>query len=144
MPIYRLFKDWAFEPEQCRAMALAYEDVLADLGLDRVDPSCELVAMKIIELAKQGVAISSNCARSRLPRSRFTQKNRPCESRAASRRMRRREARSDDAIGDTHSHGRMDCFASPVAGRAKRGPVALSTAATAPPEPFRSPASTPL
>lgn len=55
MPIYRLFKDWAFEPEQCRVMALAYEDVLADLGLDRVDPSCELVAMKIIELAKQGV-----------------------------------------------------------------------------------------
>ena len=56
MPISRLLKDAAFEAEHCRAMALAFEEVLTDLGLvDRADPLCELVAIKIVGLARQGV-----------------------------------------------------------------------------------------
>lgn len=56
MPIYRLFKDKAFQPEQCQAMGVAFEGVLTELGLtNRNDPLCELVATKLIELAQQGV-----------------------------------------------------------------------------------------
>jgi hypothetical protein len=56
MPIHRLPKYNAFEPEHCRAMGIAFEGVLTELGLvDRDDPLSELVAVKIIELAQQGV-----------------------------------------------------------------------------------------
>ena len=56
VPIYRLFKDQAFAPEHCQAMAAAFEAVLQELNLkDREDPLCELVAKKIIELGQQGV-----------------------------------------------------------------------------------------
>jgi hypothetical protein len=56
MPIYRLFQGKAFEPEHCAAMGLAFEAVLAELGLAcRSDPLCELVARKVIQLGERGV-----------------------------------------------------------------------------------------
>jgi hypothetical protein len=56
VPIYRLFKDQAFAPEHCEAMAAAFEAALLELNLkNRDDPLCELVAKKIIELGQQGV-----------------------------------------------------------------------------------------
>jgi hypothetical protein len=51
-----LFKDQAFSPEHCEAMAAAFEAALQELNLkDREDHLCELVAKKIIELGQQGV-----------------------------------------------------------------------------------------
>ena len=56
VPIYRLFKGQAFEPQHVQAMADAFEGVLRELGLkDRNDPLCEIVAKTIIELGQQGV-----------------------------------------------------------------------------------------
>jgi hypothetical protein len=55
MPIKRLITDGVFEPKQIAAMTLAYEQVLQRLGLvDRDDPLTEIVAKKIIKLAKRG------------------------------------------------------------------------------------------
>jgi hypothetical protein len=54
LPIYRLLQGRAFEPEHCKAMADAFEDILQDLGLtNRDDPFCEMIAKKIIELEQQ-------------------------------------------------------------------------------------------
>ena len=48
MPIYRLLEAQAFEPEDCQAMALAYEKLLQEFDLsDRTDPFCEMVALKV-------------------------------------------------------------------------------------------------
>jgi hypothetical protein len=56
MPIYRLLRGKAFDPEHCQAMGIAFEGVLSELRLNnRNDPLCELVAMKVIELGQQGV-----------------------------------------------------------------------------------------
>jgi hypothetical protein len=56
VPIYRLFAGQAFEPEHCRAMALAYEALLEELGLtDRTDPLCDMVALKVVEFGQRGV-----------------------------------------------------------------------------------------
>jgi hypothetical protein len=56
MPIYRLLKDTAFEPEAVEAMGRAYEDLLGDLDLaDRSDPFTEIVAKRVIEIASTGV-----------------------------------------------------------------------------------------
>jgi hypothetical protein len=56
VPIYRLFKDQAFAPQHCEAMAAAFEAVLQKLDLkDRDDPLCQIIAKKIIELGQQGV-----------------------------------------------------------------------------------------
>jgi hypothetical protein len=56
MPIYRLFEEHAFQPEHCQAMGIAFERVLAELGLsNRSDPLCELVARKVVELGQQGI-----------------------------------------------------------------------------------------
>ena len=56
MIIDGLLKGGAFEPEHCQAMELAFEGVLAELGLaNRDDQLCERVAMKIIQLGQQGL-----------------------------------------------------------------------------------------
>ena len=55
MPIYRLLERESFDPEVVALLCGVFEDVLATLGLvDRLDPVTELVAEKIIELAKAG------------------------------------------------------------------------------------------
>lgn len=60
VPIYRLLQDQTFEPEQCEAMASAFEAALRELNLkDRDDPLCEMVAKKIIELGQQGIRSQS-------------------------------------------------------------------------------------
>jgi hypothetical protein len=56
MPIHRLLKDTAFEPEAVEAMGHAYEALLTDLELaDRTDPFTEIVAKQVIEVASTGV-----------------------------------------------------------------------------------------
>jgi hypothetical protein len=56
LSIYRLLQGGAFEPEHCKAMADAFEDILQELGLtNRDDPFCEVVAKKILELGRQGL-----------------------------------------------------------------------------------------
>lgn len=55
MPIRALIGDASFTPEQIFALNKAFNDALAELKLtDRQDPLAEIVAKKIIELAKQG------------------------------------------------------------------------------------------
>jgi hypothetical protein len=55
MAIYRLLKFAAFEPEMIASMTAAYEDALRVLQLaDRQDPITELVAKKIIDVARSG------------------------------------------------------------------------------------------
>jgi hypothetical protein len=56
MPVYRLLQYSAFEPEDLKAMAVAFEQALSDLRLaDRTDPLAEQVARKVIEFAQRGV-----------------------------------------------------------------------------------------
>jgi hypothetical protein len=55
MAIYRLLVDGAFDDRAVRALATAYEGALQDLKLvDRNDPFTEIIAHKIIELARMG------------------------------------------------------------------------------------------
>ena len=55
MPITRLLQDTAFGPDEIAVLVAAYEDALRALSLvNRTDPATEIVAKKIIELAKQG------------------------------------------------------------------------------------------
>jgi hypothetical protein len=55
MPIHRLLRALAFDPEQVRELVEAYEGVLAELSLvDRTDPVTELIAKTIIDCAKAG------------------------------------------------------------------------------------------
>jgi hypothetical protein len=55
LPITPFLKDHAFEPEVTRAMGIAFEDACRLLRLlDKADPAAEIVATKIIELAKSG------------------------------------------------------------------------------------------
>jgi hypothetical protein len=50
-----LDNDSAFGPDDLRAMTTAFEAALDKLGLkDRTDPATELVAKRIIALAKRG------------------------------------------------------------------------------------------
>ena len=54
--VSRLFKDRAFESDQCQAMGIAFDGILQELRLkDRDDPLCEMIAKTIIELGQQGV-----------------------------------------------------------------------------------------
>jgi hypothetical protein len=56
MAIYRIFQTIAFEPEEIAVMSAAYEDALRVLQLaDRQDPITELVARKIIQVARSDV-----------------------------------------------------------------------------------------
>jgi hypothetical protein len=56
MPIRRFLRgDAAFGPDDLAAMGAAFDDALRRLGLnDRTDKMTELVARKIISIAKQG------------------------------------------------------------------------------------------
>jgi hypothetical protein len=55
MAIYRLLQRHVFEPDDVHLLALVYEDVLKALGLvDRNDPATELIAKRLIEVAKAG------------------------------------------------------------------------------------------
>ena len=55
MPITRLLQDTAFGPDEIAILVAAYEDALRALSLvNRTDLATEMVAKKIIELAKQG------------------------------------------------------------------------------------------
>ena len=55
MPIDRIVKQAAFDPEDVQAIVAAYETALARLGLkDRSDPAAEMVARKIVEVARDG------------------------------------------------------------------------------------------
>jgi hypothetical protein len=57
MPIYELLKtQGTFEPEEVAMLGSVFEEVLQTLGLvDRQDLATEMVAKKLIELAKAGV-----------------------------------------------------------------------------------------
>jgi len=56
--IYRLLRDRdpAFGPEEIKAMTMAYEDACRALKLmeNRSDPLTQILALKIIEIAKTG------------------------------------------------------------------------------------------
>jgi hypothetical protein len=53
--IYRLLRREVFEPKDLRLLAVVYEDVVTALGVtDRKTPAGELIARKLIELAKAG------------------------------------------------------------------------------------------
>jgi hypothetical protein len=55
MPIYRLLKGSAFGPDEIKVLSSAFEAALRELKLvDRSDPATELVAKRIIDLARQG------------------------------------------------------------------------------------------
>ena len=55
MPIYRLFRDAALEPELLTTLADVFEDVSRQLGLaERTDPLRDTVAMVVIRIAQQG------------------------------------------------------------------------------------------
>jgi hypothetical protein len=55
LPITPFLQDHAFEPEVTRAMGIAFEDACKLLRLpDTADPAAEIIATKIIELAKTG------------------------------------------------------------------------------------------
>ncbi len=55
MPLTSFLKGTAFDPEATRAMGVAFEKACAALQLaDRTDPVVELVAKRIIVLAKAG------------------------------------------------------------------------------------------
>jgi len=55
MPVDRLLQYSAFEPEDLKAMTVAFEQALSDLKLaDRTDPLAEQVARKVIEFAQRG------------------------------------------------------------------------------------------
>jgi hypothetical protein len=57
MPIHRLLqKKKSTEPEEVSRLTTAYEQALRGIGLvDRDDPLSEMVAKKVIEIAKSGV-----------------------------------------------------------------------------------------
>jgi hypothetical protein len=56
MPIHRLLDAQSFGPDDIRALSVAFEDTLKELGLiDRADPLVQIVAERIVELGRQGV-----------------------------------------------------------------------------------------
>jgi hypothetical protein len=54
MPITRLLQDTAFGPDEIAVLVAAYDDALRLSLINRPDLATEMVAKKIIELAKQG------------------------------------------------------------------------------------------
>jgi hypothetical protein len=55
MPIHRLLENHAFGPDEIAILTSAFDSALRKLRLaDRADPATEVVAKKIIELARQG------------------------------------------------------------------------------------------
>ena len=64
MAIYRLLQNSAFAPEDIAPLVAAYEDCLRALKLsDRSDPTTEIVAKKIIEIAQTGIRDSGQLSR---------------------------------------------------------------------------------
>jgi len=57
VPIYELLRrQGSFEPEEVTVLCNVFDEVLQKLGLvDRKDPVTEMVAKKLIELAKAGM-----------------------------------------------------------------------------------------
>jgi hypothetical protein len=57
MPIHRLLqKNMPMEPEEISRLTTAYKQALRGIGLvDRDDPLSEMVAKKVIQIAKTGV-----------------------------------------------------------------------------------------
>jgi hypothetical protein len=56
MPIYRLLQNVPMGPEEISRVTTAYEQTLRTIGLvDRNDPIAEMIAKKIIAIAKTGV-----------------------------------------------------------------------------------------
>jgi hypothetical protein len=56
MAIYRLLQNSAFAPEDIAPLVAAYEDCLRTLKVrDASNPTTELLAKKIIELAQTGI-----------------------------------------------------------------------------------------
>ena len=67
MPIIPLLQGRAYGPEDIKVMSTAFDGALNALGLmDRADPLNELVAKKIIEIAKTGERRPSRLRRLRL------------------------------------------------------------------------------
>ena len=55
MPIYRLLRNSAFDPDQIQIIAGAFEATCVEFGLvNRDDPLCEMVAKAIMESAQTG------------------------------------------------------------------------------------------
>jgi hypothetical protein len=55
MSIAHLLHSHAFSPEDIIVISAAFEDSLRTLGLtDRTDPATDIVAKKVLELARQG------------------------------------------------------------------------------------------
>jgi hypothetical protein len=55
MAIYRRLREASFGPDEIGQMTAAYEEALRILGLiDRNDPITEILAKKIIEIARTG------------------------------------------------------------------------------------------
>ena len=52
MAIYRLFKTMVLDPADIEILSAAYEDALRVLKIDRQDPVTELIAAKIIKVAR--------------------------------------------------------------------------------------------
>jgi hypothetical protein len=55
MPITPFLRGQAFDPEVIGVMSKAFVSTCEALGIDRLDPTAELVARKIIELVQRGV-----------------------------------------------------------------------------------------
>lgn len=64
MAIYRFLQNSAFAPEDIAPLVAAYEDCLRTLKLhNRSNPTAELLAKKIIELAQTGIRDSGQLGR---------------------------------------------------------------------------------
>ena len=56
MPIHRFLQNMPMGPEEISRLTTAYEQTLRGIGLvDRDDPLSEMVAKKVIQIAKSGV-----------------------------------------------------------------------------------------
>ena len=56
MPIHRFLQNMPMGPEDISRLTTAYEQALRGIGLvDRDDPISEMVAKKVIQIAKTGV-----------------------------------------------------------------------------------------
>ena len=55
MPLQKYLQEGVFDPEAVKAMTTAFDDALRTLKLvDRSDPIIEIVARKIVEVARLG------------------------------------------------------------------------------------------
>lgn len=60
MPATAISRDHVFDPEMVAVMGAAFDEACQSLGLvDRADKPAELVAKRVIELAKRGIRTKS-------------------------------------------------------------------------------------